>query len=325
MSRSRPERIVITGASSGIGAATAEAFAARGCRLVLAARNQKALELVAARCRSYGNEVLTVPLDVADAKAVARLAHRAEDFLGGIDVWFSNVGVGVVGKFHEVPIASHQRVIETNLIGHLNDAHAVLPIFLRQQRGTFINMISIGGFLPMPWAASYAASKYGLKGMSEALRGEVSEYPHIHICDVYPTFVDTPALRHAGNYTGGQTSVPPGVLDPRTVAKAVVRVAERPRTTTGVGAPASLMKTAQVLGPNLGAVLMNQFMGRYFNSAEPAPLTDGNLFAARHDRGEIDGGFRQPGTQRKVGLAAGVVGLAAVATAGVFIARHLRR
>lgn len=325
MSLSASKRVVITGASSGIGAATAEAFAAKGARLVLAARNGDALEVVAARCRSAGSQVLTLPTDVTDAEAVARLAGRAREWLGEIDLWFSNVGVGVIGKFQEVPIAAHRQVIESNLIGHLNDAHAVLPIFLRQERGTFVNMISIGGFVAAPWAVAYTASKFGLRGMSEALRGEVARYPNIHICDVYPTFVDTPAIRHAGNYAGGRASVPPGVLDPRTVAKAVVRLADHPRNTTAVGAPAVIMKVAAHLAPNLRAALMSGFMERYFSKSDPAPTTDGNLFSPPSDDGQIDGGFRWPDRRRKAATIAGALGLAAVAGGVLIAGRHNRR
>ena len=325
MTRPASKRVVITGASSGIGAATAQAFAARGARLVLAARNAEALETVGARCRSAGGEVLTVPTDVTDGEAVARLATRARDWLGSIDVWFSNVGVGVVGKFHEVPIASHRQVIESNLIGHLNDAHAVLPVFIEQERGTFINMISVGGFVAAPWAVAYSASKFGLRGMSEALRGEVSAYPGIHICDVYPTFVDTPAIRHAGNYAGGKTSVPAGVLDPRTVAKAVVGLADRPRHTTAIGAPTAALKLAQLLTPNLGAAVMNSFMGRYFGRADPAPATDGNLFTPPADDGQIDGGFRRPDQRRKGAAAVAAFGLATVIVSAALLARRRER
>lgn len=320
MNRSARKRVVITGASSGIGAATAEAFACRGAKLVLAARSGNALEKVAARCRSVGSEVVTVPTDVTDADAVARLAARARDWLGGIDVWFSNVGVGVVGKFHEVPIASHRRVIESNLIGHLNDAHAVLPIFLQQQRGIFINMISSGGFVATPWAVSYSASKFGLRGMSEALRAEVSPYPGIHICDVFPTFVDTPGIRHAGNYTGGQTSVPPGVLDPRTVAEAVVRLADHPKKTTALGAPAAMMRAAEVLTANLSPAVLNSIFTWYFRGkADHAPATDGNLFAPPDDDGEVQGGYRRPEQQRATAAAA--LGLVAAAVAGIILAQ----
>jgi short-subunit dehydrogenase len=289
---------------------------------VLAARNAEALEQVAARCRTVGGDALIVVTDVIDADAVAALASKARAHLGGIDLWFSNVGVGAVGKFHEVPIKAHRQVIEANLIGHLNDAHAVLPIFLAQGRGTFVNMISIGGYLPAPWAVAYTASKFGLRGMSEALRGEVSAYPDIHICDVYPTFVDTPAISHAGNYTGGRTSVPPGVLNPRTVADAVVRLADHPRNTTGVGAPAAFMKLAQFIAPNVGAAAMNRCMASYFSKAEPVPDTAGNLYEPPEDDGAVDGGFRRPDQRRKVGIAAGAIALAGVVAAATLLARR---
>ncbi|WAJ30336.1 SDR family oxidoreductase [Antarcticirhabdus aurantiaca] len=318
------KRVVITGASSGIGAATAEAFAAAGAQLVLAARGKEALDVVAERCWARGAEVLTVPVDVADADAVAALARAARDWMGGIDVWFSNVGVGVVGRFHEVPIEAHRRVIESNLVGHLNDAHAVLSIFIQQRRGIFINMISVGGFLPAPWAVAYTASKFGLRGMSQALRGELSAYPGIHVCDVYPTFVDTPAIRHAGNYTGGETSVPPGVLDPRTVARAVVRLADRPRPTTAVGAPAGLMSLAQVLAPNLGATAMNAFLGSYFRRAVRTGPTDGNLFAPPADDGAIDGGFRRPDQRRQAAGLAAIAGVAALGGLALLLGRSGR-
>lgn len=323
MAAGKAKKVVITGASSEIGAATAETFAARGGRVVLASRNADALEQVATRFRAAGGEAMVVPTDVTDAAAVAALAVRAREWLGGIDLWFSNVGMGALGRLHEVPIEAHRQVIEANLIGHLNDAHAVMPIFLEQERGIFVNMISVGGFVPAPWSAAYSASKFGLRGLSQALRGEVSLHPHIHVCDVYPTFVDTPAIRHAGNYTGGHTSVPPGVLDPRTVAEAVVRLADRPRSTTALGAPAAVMKLTQFLAPNLTAAAMNGFFASYFSRAESVAITSGNLFEPPDDYGEIDGGFRRPDLRRKATMAAAEVGLAALG-AGALLAWRQR-
>src|SRR3546814_13530247 len=96
-----------------MGQATAGAWACRGAKLVLAARDGEALEAVAERCRRAGAEVLTVPLDIADAEAVRQLAQSARDFCGSIDLWFSNVGVGAVGKFVDVPIEAHERTIRS--------------------------------------------------------------------------------------------------------------------------------------------------------------------------------------------------------------------
>lgn len=117
------------------------------------------------------------------------------------------------------PMKSHEQVIKANLIGHMNDAHAVLPFFLRQGCGVFINMISLGGFAAASYAAAYSASKFGLKGFSEALRAELSEFPHIHICDIYPAFVDTPGISHGANYVGRELTAPPPVYDARKVAR----------------------------------------------------------------------------------------------------------
>jgi short-subunit dehydrogenase len=230
-------RVVITGASSGIGAATAVVFAAAGARVVLGARGREGLDDVASRCAAAGGSAIVRPVDCTDAGAVAAFAAEARELLGGIDLWFSCEGVGVLGRYEDVPIADHARVVDVNLVAHMNDVHAVLPIFLAQDRGTWVNMISAGGFVATPYAAAYSASKFGLRGLSAALRGEVSKRPHIHICDVCPTFVDTPGVDHAGNYTGARLSLPPGSLAPETVAKAVVRLATRPRNLTAVGAP----------------------------------------------------------------------------------------
>lgn len=314
--RSSASRVVITGASSGIGAATALAFAKKGARLVLAARGEAGLEDIFTKVRAAGGTAEVRTLDVTDAAAVAAFAAEAKTILGEIDLWFSNVGIGVVGKYHDVPMADHRQVVDANLIGHMNDAHAVWPIFLSQDRGTWVNMISVGGFFATPYAAAYAASKFGLRGFSEALRAEVSKRPHIHVCDVYPTFVDTPGIDHAGNYTGAKLSLPPGALAPETVAKAVVKLAKRPRNTTVVGAPACVLKLGQFATPNLGAAMMNGFMDVWSDRAEPGEDSQGALHEPPAVASGVEGGRRHAERRRKAavaagGVAAGAAGLAA--------------
>ncbi|TWI63713.1 short-subunit dehydrogenase [Pseudoduganella lurida] len=315
--RNKQLRVVITGASSGIGAATAIAFARQGSHLVLGARGEAGLDDIARRCREAGGTAQVGLVDVTDADAVADFAAQARAALGGIDLWFSDVGIGVVGKFADVPIADHQRVIETNLVSHMNDAHAVLPIFQAQGHGIWVNMISVGGYVTAPYAAAYAASKFGLRGFSAALRGELHRQPDIHICDVYPTFVDTPAVHHAANYTGARLSFPPGALMPDQVARAIVKLARQPRATTVVGMPAPLLKLASFANP-IAAVLMDRFMERWTRKADPAPVTEGTLYAPPREASGV-GGERPSSQPASKAL---VLGVALLATAvGVGLAR----
>jgi len=320
----RSRSVVITGASSGIGQATAEAFARQGARLVIAARDADALEEVASRCRQLGAEAIAVATDVTRPEQVAVLARRAVDFAGGIDVWVSNVGVGAVGAFHEVPLEAHEQVIRANLIGHMNDAHAVIPIFLRQGHGVFVNMISLGGFAAAPFAAAYSASKFGLRGFAEALRGELAPHPRIHVCDVYPGFVDAPGIPHAANYTGRQLSAPSPLLDPRRVAEVIVELARRPRLTTMVGMPTVLLRLGHAISPELSTRLMARLLRSGLARAPRAAPTSGNLFLPPAEPGGIDGGLRSA-PQRSGGAMVAVAGLALLGALALGFGRGRRQ
>jgi len=289
---------------------------------VLAARGTIALELVARQCREAGGTALVMQTDVTDSAQVQTLAERALAELGQIDLWFSNVGVGAVGLFHETPIEAHARIIDSNLMGHINDAHAVVPIFLEQGRGIFVNMISLGGFAAAPYAVAYSASKFGLRGFAEALRAELAEYPDIHICDVYPSFVDTPGLSHGANYAGKKITAPPPLVDPRRVAEAVYRLADHPRATTMVGASTAAVRMSHFLAPNLNARAMDVGLKRYFETAKNVAVSDGNLFAPAADPGGIDGGMRSP-TALKVGVSlAAAAAVVAAASIGTWLLRE---
>ena len=297
--------VVVTGASSGIGHATALAFARESAHVVLAARGVAGLEAVAGECAELGAQTLVVPTDVTDAGAVEALARAAIERFGGIDVWCNIVGVGAVGLFDEVPMAAHRRVIEANLIGHMNGAHAVLPHFRARRSGTLVNMISIGGWAASPYAAAYSASKFGLRGFTEALRAEVSELPGVHVCAIYPTFVDTPGLAHGANYTGRRLRPPPPLLDPREVAGAIVRVARSPRgrAATPVGSVALPARLASAIAPDLVGRVAHWVIGSALSRADPAPVDSGNLDTPSVDTA-IDGGHRSPAGKAIAGGAA---------------------
>lgn len=306
--------VVLTGASSGIGHATALALARRGARLVLVARGRRGLERVAAECEALGAQTLVLPTDVTDAHAVREVAESAIAHFGHIDVWINGVGVGVVGLFDKTPIEAHRQVIESNLIGHMNGAHVALGHFRERQRGTLINMISIGGWAPSPYASAYTASKFALRGWSEALRAEMSGFADVHVCAVYPTFVDTPGIAHGANYTRRQLAPPPPLLDPRQVATAIVALIDAPRAFVAIGSAAWPARIAHAIAPGLLGRATMAAMKRTFERADAAPITEGNLYTPSVGTG-IDGGYRRPGRALALGAVSVVTAAALIAWA----------
>ena len=120
-----------------------------------------------------------------------------------------------MGPFEEIPLGSQARLIELNLLGAVNGSHAALPHFFEVGgRGIIINVSSIFGRVPMPWAASYSASKAGLAGFTEALRSELASRSRIEVCGVYPAYVDTPTYLNSANYTGRALRPVPPVVPP---------------------------------------------------------------------------------------------------------------
>ncbi|WP_342644358.1 SDR family oxidoreductase [Mucilaginibacter sp. CSA2-8R] len=307
--------IVITGASSGAGRAAALEFAPYKPYLVIAARNKNSLNELAEECTALGAKVLVVQTDVTDPKAVINLANQAQDWQGQLDVWINNAGVLAAGDFDKTPMEVHQQIIETNLLGYMNGAHAVLPIFKSQQHGVIINNISIGGYLPVPYGAGYTASKFGLRGFSEALKAELTAWPQIYVCDLFPAFLDTPGIYHSGNYTGKVLKPAPPVYDPKRLAQAMLKVVENPgnHANTYVGSASLLLKFSHALFPELTTKLTGLVMRRYFNVADDLPATNGNLFNTVKYGMSTHGGFGtsgKPKAHRKYLAAALLAGLA---------------
>lgn len=285
--------VVITGASSGIGRAAAHAFAEQSTRLVLAARDEKALAEMVEECAVRGAQAIAVKTDVTHGDQMRALAEKAAAFGNGrIDIWINNAGVGAVGSFENTPLEAHEQVLQTDLLGYLRGAHVAWPYFKAQKSGILINTLSLGSWVAQPFAAAYSASKYGLRGLTEALRGELVGYPNIHVCDIYPAVMDTPGFRDGANFTGHALTPPPPVYDPRQVARAMVACALQPRNSTTVGAAATIARVAHFLMPAFPQV--SGWLTRTALQRAPHSATSsGNLFRPASGERRIEGGWRQ--------------------------------
>ncbi|MDP9955448.1 short-subunit dehydrogenase [Epilithonimonas hungarica] len=221
--------VVITGASSGIGRAITEAFALEGCQLVLAARGKEALDETLRLCGDLEAKAIAVPTDVSKYGDVQHLTREALDAFGRIDFWVNNAGVMASGRFEEIPMDVHEQVIKTNLFGYMHGAYSVLPIFKKQEEGILINNVSIGGFMPAPYSAVYSSTKFGIRGMMECLHGEISDFPNIHIANLYPQIQRSTGNMHSAKYSGLDFKIPPFASDPRDTAAKILQLAKYPQ------------------------------------------------------------------------------------------------
>lgn len=314
--RDRPV-VVITGASSGIGHETARSFARRRARLVLASRSEAALETVAAECRALGARVRVVPTDVREEAEVHALAAAAAAAYGRIDIWVGNAGAFGYGSFEQTPPAVFREIVETNLMGQVHGARAVLPYFRRQGSGTLVLVGSLYSRVGSANLSAYVASKYGLLGFADSLRQDLRG-SGIRVRVVLPATIDTPIYQHAANFTRRHVHPLPPVSSPRRVARAIERSPGRRRFATHVGrvqrGAVALHRMSIPAYDAVNGFLMDTVELR----GDGAPATDGTVFEPPGEAAPATGGWRSPAA-RIVGwtLVGGAVAAAATGvTAG---------
>jgi short-subunit dehydrogenase len=228
--------IVITGASSGIGRDAAVRFAKRHDRLVLVSRRREALETVAEECRRRGAaDAVAVAADVSDEAQLQTVVDTALARFGGIDVWVNDAGVDAYGPLDSMRPDEIRRLFEVNAVGTALGTRAAIRVMKRAGRGTVVNVSSVLGEVPQPYAAVYSATKASIRALSAAVRSELAldKHRHIHVSTVIPATTDTPAYRHSANRSGRKLRAMPPVYPVGAAGKAIVRAAKtHPRELT---------------------------------------------------------------------------------------------
>ena len=285
--------VVIAGASSGIGRATALAFARRGARVVCAARSVDALETLVEEITKAGGTAISVPTDVADAGAVSKLATVAEERYGRIDTWVNAAAVSVWGRVEDITAEEFDRVMRVNFLGQVHGVHAALPALRRSGGGVVIGISSVEGVRAVPLHGPYTASKWALRALYDSLRVELAqEGAPIAVTTILPASIDTPFFEHARSKLGAMPKPPPPVYAPEIVADAIVYAARHPRREIPVGGAALGFILGQRFSPALtDALLSVRRLGVGAQTADRPDDGRDNLDAPMPGTGRVHGAY----------------------------------
>ncbi len=288
-----PRVVLITGASSGIGEATARAAAARGDHVVLVARAESALTRVEKACVEAGaSSTLVVPTDVGDDDAVRRMVTVAVDRYGRLDIVVSNAGVVAYGRFDQVPAQVIDGVFATNLHGAVHLARHVLPVLRAQDAGSLVLVGSLLGHIAAPDMGAYVVSKWGVRGLVRQLRVDNRDRPGIKIGYVVPGGVDTPIYAQAATYGGSVGRPPFPVATPEAVGRRVLTIADRPWWRSQVGPANDVIK----LGFTALPWVYDRLVGPLFtvlaqDLTQPVEDNPGNVLESRPASNGLRGGW----------------------------------
>lgn len=313
---------VITGASSGLGRATAIALAKRGARLVLVGRREASLQEVAGLCRTHHADVLVAVADTADADAVERAAHAAEDAFGRIDYWINAAGVSSYARFWELPPEEFRRVIDVDVNGYANGARSALARMLPRDRGVIVNVSSILGEVPQPFSTPYSMSKAAVIAFGRSLAAELAlARSRVRVVTVKPPAMDTPIFQHAGNRTGRAIRALPPVYPVSVAVRAILAALRNPRRLERdvTVAGGMLVRRHQRHPRAVEAAIAAQTAAGQFERAAEQPHS-GTLFEASPAPGAITGGWHGRRAQTRRSL----VGLATAAGLVALVVRALR-
>ncbi|GAB5536248.1 MAG: SDR family oxidoreductase [Rubricoccaceae bacterium] len=286
------QTLVITGATSGIGLATALAAAERGSNLILVARSPDRLEAAKEQCRQKGARVETLAADVADRATLDLVHERAHGAFGGFDTWVNNAGASVYGILWDIPLEDARQLFETNYWGTVHGSLAAVAHF--QEHGTSGAIINVGSVLSdraIPLQGHYCASKHAIKGFTDTLRMELEKHNvPVSVTLIKPNATNTPYPEHAANYMGHEPQIPAPAYAPEVVARAILSAAENPVRDVTVGAKDGVMSALGMVAPRLTDKLMETaFFGQQKQEAPADAHHRGNLYEPPQTAGRVSG------------------------------------
>ena len=264
------QTIVITGATSGIGLATAEAAVAAGANVVLAARNVDALAEVRSKLEQAGGKVETVAIDIADKDGAARISAAAITAFGGFDTWVNNAAAATFGRLVDTSVEDHERVFDVGYFGVVRGSLAAVE-HLRSRGGALINVGSILSERSVILQGPYGAMKHAVRGFTDSLRTEVEAdgWP-ISVTLIKPSAMNTPFPEHARNLLPKPARLPPILYDPRLSAKAILFAAAHPRRELSIGGAGVAATKAALLMPRLTDRIL-EVAGRAMQQTDQQP------------------------------------------------------
>jgi hypothetical protein len=266
--------VLITGASSGFGADAAHLFAKEGAAVVLAARRIDRLQDLAHQIQDEGGEALALPVDIGERVEIEAMMQAVVEIYGRVDILLNNAGFGRLDFLENLsPVRDIETQVAVNLLGTIQVVRVIVPYMIARRQGHIINMASVGGMIGAPTYTIYAATKFGLRGFTEALRRELIPFG-IKVSGIYPGPAATEFGLHTGTPEYRKSLKVPGWtrMSSQEVARKVVAVAKRPRRTVIMPWWFHPIIWVNSLLPGLvDAVVTSNFTSKFHTAPAPQP------------------------------------------------------